>query len=161
MHRPVQPTSLWNLHGGIHFSARVYVAAKYFLEKCSNRKSYWKNSLVQYLFATNSGGPMSSVLCMREGRTSSIPLLIDKNGTEHNTAKKTDSLSKFFSNKFSLGSNGLQLPDLPDLQALTHPTLSNVHFRAPFCSATSLQAFSIQGHWPRRYPCYGPERMLN
>ena len=84
-------------------------------------------------------------------------LLIDKNGMEHKTAKKkADSLGKYFSNKFSLGSNGLQLPDLPDLQALTHPILSNVHFRAPFCSATSVQGFSIQGHWPRRYPCYGP-----
>ena len=50
---------------------------------------------------------------------------------EHNTAKENaDSLGKYFSNKCSLGNNDLQPSDLPDLPAITYPTLSKVRFRA-------------------------------
>ena len=91
-----------------------------------------------------------------EGGTSSIPLLIDEDCTEHHTAKnKAACLGKYFSRKCSLGSNDLQPSDLPDLPAITHPTLSNVSLSSLYCSATSVQACNIQGHRPRRYPCHG------
>ena len=66
---------------------------------------------------------------MAEGRQSGTPLLIDEDGTEHNTAKKkADSIGKYVPKKCSLGSIDLQLPDLPDFKAITYPNLSNVRF---------------------------------